>query len=584
MLDAVYVREVPEGDLLIVEGAQAGSSDEMYVVAYGEFEVLQKLKGVNIKVNQKGPGDIFGEVALFMNTKRTATVAAVRKSTVYVVERSAFRKNLQNQQDAQSSQIELFLNSVPLLKTLTREERVQLCDAFEKVTYDPGQVVIKQGDEGDEFYVVMDGEAEVFEREGRAEKKVNHLTKADFFGERALLKNEARMATVIALTKLTVLVLKRNVFTNVLGPLHEIMEREKSDAVVQKRLSMLVKGHPESDIKFSDLKQDHLLGYGAFSAVFLCRDSKRNRRYALKRMRKMDVVHCASHVYCEQKITRSLQHPFIIRQYATFQDASYLYMLFDYVENGDLKDALLHVSQMSEPAKICGCISSGGEGVLTGMKEKQARFYVASIAMVLDYMHNLRVVYRDLKPENVLLDAQGYIKMGDFGFAKVLEDRNRTYTFCGTPGYVAPENVLATGYNTAVDWWSLGVLIYVLLCVKQPFGDPSEDPLTIMLRIINTSFEVQYPSFLSTDAVNVITRFLQRKPSMRLGATREGLKAIKSHPWFAGFDWDLLEARKMTPAIDPKLLVRDTRRLQAFEDDKKPPKPSAKADRVFSDF
>ena len=84
----------------------------------------------------------------------------------------------------------------------------------------------------------------------------------------------------------------------------------------------------------------------------------------------MDVVHCASHVYCEQKITRSLQHPFIIRQYATFQDASYLYMLFDYVENGDLKDALLHVSQMSEPAKICGCISSGGEGVLTGMKEK----------------------------------------------------------------------------------------------------------------------------------------------------------------------------------------------------------------------
>ena len=126
ILDSVYVRTVPEGDLLIVEGGDAAHADEMYVVATGEFEVLQKVKGVNIKVNSKGPGDVFGEVALFMNTKRTATVAAVTRSTVYVVERAAFRKNLKNAAQEQTGQIELFLNSVPILKHLTREERLKL--------------------------------------------------------------------------------------------------------------------------------------------------------------------------------------------------------------------------------------------------------------------------------------------------------------------------------------------------------------------------------------------------------------------------------------------------------------------------
>ena len=117
---------------------------------------------------------------------------------------------------------------------------------------------------------------------------------------------------------------------------------------------------------------------------------------------------------------------------------------------------------------------------MQGMDEDLARFYIASIVLALEYLHESNIVYRDLKPENVFIDQAGYIKLGDFGFAKMLTESPKTYTFCGTPGYVAPENILAHGYNFSVDWWGLGVLMYVLLTGRQPFSTPkTEDPMQV---------------------------------------------------------------------------------------------------------
>lgn len=114
------------------------------------------------------------------------------------------------------------------------------------------------------------------------------------------------------------------------------------------------------------------------------------------------------------------------------------------------------------------------------MDESLVRFYVACITLALEYLHDSKIVYRDLKPENVFIDQTGYIKLGDFGFAKVLSDSSKTYTFCGTPGYVAPENILAHGYSYSVDWWGVGVLMYVLLTGRQPFSTPrTDDPMQV---------------------------------------------------------------------------------------------------------
>jgi cGMP-dependent protein kinase 2 len=136
--------------------------------------------------------------------------------------------------------------------------------------------------------------------------------------------------------------------------------------------------------------------------------------------------------------------------------------------------------------------------VLCGMQEDMAMYYVAVITLAFEYLHDNHIVYRDLKPENVLLASDGSCKLGDFGFAKKLEKGGQTYTFCGTPGYVAPEVVLARGYGTSIDWWGLGVMMYVLLTGQQPFsqivnGKP-EDPLTVMKRIVDRSWRGPGPA------------------------------------------------------------------------------------------
>jgi serine/threonine protein kinase len=154
-----------------------------------------------------------------------------------------------------------------------------------------------------------------------------------------------------------------------------------------------------------------------------------------------------------------------------------------------------------------------------GMEEELARFYVACITLALEYLHDSKIVYRDLKPENVFIDQTGYIKLGDFGFAKILNDSAKTYTFCGTPGYVAPENILAHGYNYSADWWGLGVLMYVLLTGRQPFSTPkTEDPMQVMRRIVDETWQITYPPYMSAPAKDLVSRLLERKPARRIGA------------------------------------------------------------------
>ncbi|GLC62245.1 hypothetical protein PLESTB_001861800 [Pleodorina starrii] len=649
IVSEMYERTVPAGDILIKEGDTGLAASELYVVKSGKFEVLQKRQGTNFRVNIKERGDCFGEISLMYDSPRTATVAATMDAVVWALDRQVFRFFVRELQETQVSQVELFLNSVPILANLSREERIRLVDAFEEVAYQAGQKVIVEGDKGDLFYIVKDGEAIVYQNTPGGQRKVNHLFKADFFGERALLKDEPRMATVEAYTKLICLTLKRETFQEILGPLEQLMAREKSNQVVAQKMAKLqprgsnvhrppaevlikrkkkgrngdtwevvrARGHLDEVLELRKggtklegldpgasgkeantlvLTEGTVLGGGAFSRVSIVTEESTGRSYALKRMRKSAVVQCPEHVFCEQAITKNVAHPFCIRQYASFQDKYHLYFLFDLMPGGDLMDVLVAEAKVikrrvPQGTWRIGCLAPKVK-MLQGMSEDLAKFYIGSIVLALEYLHNNNIVYRDLKPENVFIDGSGYVKLGDFGFAKVLENGNRTYT-CGTPGYVAPENVLAHGYNYSVDWWGLGVLMYVLLTGRQPFSTPkTDDPMVVMRRIVDENYQIKYPPYLSQAAKDLIARLLERKPAKRLGMLNARAVDIKSHKWFENLPWEELEARRMGAPRKPKEADSIKRLKEMIETEKKTagktpketPEELQECEMVFADF
>jgi len=190
--------------------------------------------------------------------------------------------------------------------------------------------------------------------------------------------------------------------------------------------------------------------------------------------------------------------------------------------------------------------------------EKTARFYAAAVVLCFEYMHSKNIIYRDLKPENLLLDRDGYLKITDFGFAKIVQDR--TWTLCGTPDYLAPEVVSGQGHNKGVDWWTLGILIYEMLASYPPFYD--EDPMKTYAKIMHG--QLAFPMHFTKQAVDLIRKLLHQKPSRRLGVGKGGAKLIKKHNWFNRFDWDSFLKRKIkAPIIQP---VKDNFDLTNFDE------------------
>jgi len=178
-------------------------------------------------------------------------------------------------------------------------------------------------------------------------------------------------------------------------------------------------------------------------------------------------------------------------------------------------------------------------------------------------MHSKGIIYRDLKPENLLLTEKGYLKITDFGFAKKIKEK-RTWTLCGTPDYLAPEVVSGQGHDRSVDWWTLGILIYEMLASYPPFYD--EDPMKTYAKIMHG--QVAFPMHFSKQAVDLIKRLLHPKPTKRLGVLKGGAKLIKQHPWFKGFDWEQFEKQTMkAPIILPVKGKEDLSNFEEYPDE-----------------
>ncbi|KAI1466993.1 Pkinase-domain-containing protein [Daldinia caldariorum] len=269
------------------------------------------------------------------------------------------------------------------------------------------------------------------------------------------------------------------------------------------------------------------LGTGSFGRVHLVQSKHNQRFYAIKVLKKAQVVKMkqVEHTNDERRMLAEVKHPFLITLWGTFQDPKNLYMVMDFVEGGELFSLLRKSGRFPNPV---------------------AKFYAAEVTLALEYLHDRHIIYRDLKPENLLLDRHGHLKITDFGFAKKVPDK--TWTLCGTPDYLAPEVVSNKGYNKSVDWWSLGILIYEMLCGYTPFWD-SGSPMKIYENILKG--KVKYPAYIHPDAQNLLERLITPDLTKRLGNLYGGPQDVKNHPWFSEVTWDRLSRKDIDAPYTP---------------------------------
>jgi len=290
-------------------------------------------------------------------------------------------------------------------------------------------------------------------------------------------------------------------------------------------------GRPPS---VGDFRIIRVIGKGSFGKVFLVRQHATGTIYAMKVLKKDNIVkrNQVEHTRTERSVLGYVRHPFIVGLCAAFQTADKLFFVLDYCAGGELFCHLQRRGKFAEP---------------------RARFYTAELVLALAHIHALGVVYRDLKPENVLLDDRGHVRLTDFGLSKegVTAHAKGAHSFCGTPEYLAPEILARRGHGRAVDWWSLGALLYEMLTGLPPFYSRDREKLFEGIK----HGDLSYPAHLGPDARAILRALLKRDPAERLGSGPTDADEIKAHAFFRGhIDWEALLDGTAAPPWQPTVV------------------------------
>ena len=391
------------------------------------------------------------------------------------------------------------LSKIILFKSFSQLKLYKLIDLIHIEKYKDGEEIIKEGQIGEKFYIVKTGQVEVF----RKNIYLRTLNSMEYFGERALLTNEVRSATVIA---------KNNVELYSLDK--ESFNKNLSDMMVN-YLNISLYLHDET-VSLNDLLYIKSIGKGNYGFVSLVMNEKTKFPYAIKAINKnhINAEKLHENIQLEKNILLKIDHPFIVKLVKCLKDEKNIYFLMEYLKGKELFDVIRDIGLLNK---------------------EQTNFFIASMMIAVNYLHERKIIHRDIKPENIIVEKNGYIKLIDFGTAKEIEDR--TKTIIGTPHYMAPEIIMGGGYSFQVDYWSISICMYEFICGGVPFGEKEEDPMDVYFAIINNhlSFPHKYIS-VSKEFKNIMKKMLDKNPTYRL----TNFYSIKNHAWFKDFKWDEL--------------------------------------------
>lgn len=493
----------------------AGAPAQLLVVVVGQVAVMDpETAGLNdlaeIVARAKHvlkPGQLHGAQSLLNNTPMDFRLVALENTQLHRVSYSMVTQVLGGDLNeiVRMNEIKRVLGDIFLFKNLQNDQMERVIRSFERCEYARGEVVVKQGNEANHFYLIQSGAIGV-SRDGQ---RLRGLLKWDYFGERGLLLQENRSATCEAEEPSILLRLEKAVFADIVGTFRKELEHR-----------MMLQ---DLKIEMSDLYVKAVVGRGSFGLVKLVYHKRdKQKYYALKCIGKKQVVQQKQEksMLLEREINSQCYHPCIMHFITTFQDGKNVYFLTEFLGGGDLFTAIREIGNLSK---------------------RQAQFYGGCITLALEYLHARSIMYRDLKPENVVLDFRGNAKLVDFGCCKKSLQSN---TLVGTPEYFAPESIIGKGYTCAVDWWALGVMMHEFIVGPLPFGRDTDDQLQLLKEIMEAP--LAFPSYITDKtAISVISQLLERTPELRLGASSRGAKDLQEHPYFAGFNWNGLAGQSV---------------------------------------
>ena len=403
-----------------------------------------------------------------------------------------------------SNQLKSFGN-ISLFRILSDEKIEFLQNNLKIEKFHNGKKIITQGEVGNKLYIIKSGRVDFFVNS----RYIRSLGDGDDFGAKSLiLSSDKRTATAIGNGDVQCYTLTAKVFKSILE--ENLYEYFTYKFALE-----------DNTIELKDLDNIKELGSGTFGNVNLVRSKKNKQFYAIKaldleQIKKENLESC---VELEKNVLLKTDHPFIMKMVKYLKDENYIFFINEYIKGKELWDVIRDIGLLNK---------------------EQTQFYVASMLLAINHLHKKKIIYRDIKPENVMVSVKGYIKIIDFGTVKEIEDR--TSTVIGTSHYMAPEITKGEGYSFEVDIWSIAICMYEFFCGKLPFGEDLEDPMDIYRAVCKE--ELSFPNFVNDEKyMALLHKMLKKNPTQRLWK----LEQIKVDPYFKEFDWNKLISLSYPP-------------------------------------